>query len=130
MPIISRSAGLSIGELERLLRRRQREVDSLTRKRAKVEKKLRALDERIRLASGSVASSGGVRPRNELTLVEAIEGAFKGTTRPLTVGEIMERVLAAGYQSTSSNFRGIINQTLIKERQFQSAGRGVYGLKR
>ena len=128
MPNTLRSS-LSIGELSRLLRKRQREVDSLTRKRAKVEKKLRALDERIRLASGSGVSSGGVRPRNELTLVEAIEGAFKGTTKPLTVGAILERVLTAGYESTSANFRGIINQTLIKEKQFQSAGRGLYEMR-
>jgi hypothetical protein len=130
MPISVRSASLSVGELERLLRKRQREIASLTRKRAKVEKKLQALDERIRAASGTGSIKLGGRAKNEVTLIDAIESAFKGGTKPLTVGEIMERVLAAGYQSTSANFRGIVNQTLIKGKQFQSAGRGLYGLKR
>lgn len=129
MPITARAANLSMGELERLLRKRQRELNALTKKRAKVEKKLQALDERIRAASGTGLINGGRRAKNELTLIDAIEIAFKGATKPLTVGEIMERVVAAGYQSTSANFRGIINQTLIKGKQFHSAGRGIYGLK-
>ena len=129
MPTSTLSTGLSLNALERLVRKRRREVASLTKKRAKVERKLRALDERIRLASGSGATSGGTRPRNELTLIDAIEGTFKGGTKPLTVGEIMERVLAAGYRSTSANFRGIVNQALINGKQFQSPSRGLYGLK-
>jgi hypothetical protein len=124
------STGMSLGELERLLQKRRREVDSLTRKRTKIEKRLRALDEKIRLASGTGPTTRGGRARNELTLVEAIEGAFKGTAKPLKVGGIMERVLASGYQSTSANFRGIVNQTLIKGKQFYSSERGVYALKR
>jgi hypothetical protein len=124
------STGISLGELERLLQKRRREVDSLTRKRTKIEKRLRALDEKIRLASGTGPTTRSGRARNELTLVEAIDGAFKGTAKPLKVGEIMERVLASGYQSTSANFRGIVNQTLIKGKQFYSSERGVYALKR
>src|SRR5258708_39560403 len=108
MPISTLSIGLSLGELERLLKKRRREVDALTRKRAKIEKKLRALDEKIRLASGAGPTTRSGRARNELTLVDAIEGAFKGTAKALKVGEIMERVLASGYRSTSANFRGII----------------------
>jgi len=129
MPI-STLAGQSLKDLERLLQKRRREIESLTRKRAKVEKKLRVLDEKIRAASGGRFAKSGGRARNEVTLIEAIEGAFKGSAKPLTVGEIMERVLASGYESTSANFRGIINQTLIKGKQFQSAGRGIYALKR
>jgi hypothetical protein len=130
MPITARATSLSIGELERLLRKRQREIASLMRKRAKLEKKLQALDERIRAASGTGSIKLGGRAKNEVTLLEAIEASFKGGAKPLTVGEIMERVLAAGYHSTSASFRGIVNQTLIKGKQFQSAGRGLYTLKR
>jgi ribosomal protein L19E len=38
----------------------------------------------------------------------------------------MEGVLAAGYRSNSGNFRGIVNQALIKDKRFTSAGRGLY----
>lgn len=130
MAITLRSASLSVGELESLLRKRQRELESLMKRRAKVEKKLHALDERIRAVSGSGFVKRGGRPKNEVSLVEAIESALKGAAKPLTVGDIVDRVTASGYQSSSANFRGIVNQTLIKAKQFQNAGRGLYALKR
>ena len=50
--------------------------------------------------------------------------------KPMRVGEILEAVSATGYRSNSANFRGIINQTLIKERKrFNQAERGTYALK-
>ena len=36
----------------------------------------------------------------------------------------------SGYRSNSANFRSIVNQTLIKDKRFGSAGRGVYQLKK
>jgi hypothetical protein len=47
----------------------------------------------------------------------------------MKVGEIMDAVLATGYRSGSANFRGIINQTLIKDKRFGQVERGVYELK-
>ncbi len=47
----------------------------------------------------------------------------------MTVGDILEAVTAGGYRSTSANFRGIVNQTLIKDERFHSAGRGSYTMK-
>lgn len=124
------SSSLSLGEIERLLQRRRREVKALISKRTILERRLRALDERIRSVSGAGSTKGGGRARNVSTLVDALEGAFKGAARPLKVGEIMERVLASGYRSTSANFRGIVNQTLIKGKQFHSSERGAYALRR
>ena len=49
----------------------------------------------------------------------------------MSVPDIVEGVQAAGYKSSSPNFRGIVNQTLIKERKkFQSVSRGVYAMKK
>jgi hypothetical protein len=124
------STGLSLGELERLIGKRRRQIDALVRKRTILEKRIRTLDEKIRSASGTVSTTPGGRARNGVTLIDAIEGAFKGNAKSLRVGEILERVLASGYQSTSANFRGIVNQTLIKGKQFYSSERGVYALKR
>jgi len=39
-------------------------------------------------------------------------------------------VLAGGYRSTSPQFKAIVNQTLIKEKRFVSAARGIYRLKK
>jgi hypothetical protein len=48
----------------------------------------------------------------------------------MSVGEIVEGVQRRGYRSGSANFRAIVNQTLIKEKLFGSAGRGIYQLKK
>jgi hypothetical protein len=45
------------------------------------------------------------------------------------VGDILEGVTSSGYRSGSANFRGIINQTLIKDKRFGQVERGVYELK-
>ena len=43
----------------------------------------------------------------------------------------MEAVKANGYRSSSDNFRGIVNQTLIKEKKrFTAPSRGLYQLKK
>ena len=47
----------------------------------------------------------------------------------MPVGDIMDKVLATGYKSKSANFRGIVNQTLIKDKRFAQVERGVYELK-
>ena len=43
---------------------------------------------------------------------------------------IVDKVLATGYRSHSANFRGIVNQTLIKDERFVSMGQGMYRLKK
>jgi hypothetical protein len=79
---------------------------------------------------GGSRSRGG-RVRNEKSLT-ALMGEILGKAgKPMPVGDIVAKVQAAGYRSNSANFRGIVNQTLIKERkQFASAGRGLYQLKK
>jgi hypothetical protein len=72
---------------------------------------------------------GGRRARNAQSLLDAIEGVLRSAGKPMKVAEIMEGVLATGYRSSSDNFRGIINQTLIKDKRFGSVERGVYELK-
>jgi hypothetical protein len=59
-----------------------------------------------------------------------MESALRSAGRPLSVGDILQKVHAAGYRSNSANFRALINQTLIKEKRFVSAGRGIYQLKK
>jgi hypothetical protein len=124
-----RKGGLSILELEELLQERRSAVQKLHKQRADLQKKLDLVDrEIIRLGGSTVPRTAGGRVRNEVSLVAAMEGVLKGKP-PMSVGEILEAVLAGGYQSTSANFRGIINQTLIKEKQFKAVGRGVYTVK-
>jgi hypothetical protein len=129
MDIAVRNSGLSIIELERILQTRQRELKILLRRRTYVERKLSVLDERITRLGGSKAAGRAKRARNDMTLPEAIANLLSKSRKPMTVGDIMGGVQAAGYRSTSGNFRGIVNQTLIKDKRFTSASRGLYEMK-
>jgi hypothetical protein len=125
------SAGgeLSIAQLERLLQNRRVQLSAKQKERAKLQKKIDQLDRQIR-ALGGGGGTNGERARNTHSLVASIENALRGSSKPMRVGDVAEAVVKAGYRSNSANFRGIVNQTLIKDKRFASAGRGVYQLKK
>ena len=131
-----RSTSLSIVELEQLLAARRSSVAKLQKQRDGLQKKLDAVDKQIAAAGGAGAAAapaakaagGGPRAKNKVSLGAAIASAMEGKG-PMGVGDVLEAVVAGGYRSGSANFRGIVNQTLIKDKRFQSAGRGMYAMK-
>jgi hypothetical protein len=132
----------SLAQLERLVKTRRTEMIRLTRQRDRLQKRLDGLNDRISEIAGgagfggnggrSVGSGGGGggRARNDVSLQDAIHQVLSKASAPMGVGDIMDKVRAAGYRSNSANFRGIVNQTLIKDKRFTSAARGVYQLKK
>jgi hypothetical protein len=118
----------SITDLQRLLNERRSALKKLAKQRTKVQRKLDGIDREIAGLGGS-GGGGGARVRNDLSLVATLETVLKGK-QSMQVGDIVDAVEARGYRSNSANFRGIVNQTLIKEPQFSSAGRGLYRLKK
>ena len=129
MPRGTNSTDLSIARLESMLRERKSELNMLRRQREKVQQQLNEIDRRIASLGGSKMRGGG-RARNAESLVATLEAVLRGSGKPMKVGEIVDAVQKRGYQSSSANFRGIVNQTLIKEKQFSSAGRGLYQMKK
>lgn len=128
------TAGLNITQLERILQDRKTDVDRLERLRADLQRRLSGVEQKILRIQGSLRGGrrrgGGIRARNDQSLVATIESVMRGHGKPMRVGEIVDAVQAGGYRSNSANFRGIVNQTLIKERKrFSAADRGVYQLK-
>jgi len=127
----------NIAQLERILDERRSEVSRLERQRAELQRKLDGLDRQIvklngglRGMRGRIAAGGGGRARNARSLIETLEEVMRANGKPMKVGEIVEAVTGTGYRSNSANFRGIVNQTLIKERKrFGQADRGLYELK-
>lgn len=83
-----------------------------------------------------MAGRGGrqrVRPENDNKLDDTILSVMGGKRlgTEFTVPEIMEGVQSSGYKSSSSNFRVIINQTLIRlksQRAVKRVRRGIYVL--
>jgi hypothetical protein len=138
----SSTNGFSLAQLEKMMQSRRNDVARLSRKRDKLQKKLDAMNAQIAaLAGGSLGRLGGgtrsggggaagTRARNEVSLQDAIHQVLSKSSSPMAVGDIVAKVEAAGYRSNSANFRGIVNQTLIKDKRFVSASRGVYQLKK
>ena len=120
---------MTIAQLENVLSNRRAQLNQLVKQRSKAQQKLDAIERQIaRLAGRAMAS--GPRARNETSLVQTMENILKSAGKPMPVGDITNAVLKGGYKTISANFRGIVNQTLIKEKQFSSAGRGLYQLKK
>jgi hypothetical protein len=122
-------SGLSLIQLEKLMQARRAEVIRLSRIRDKLQKKLEGVEKKLIAIAGD---TGGkvTRPRNHASLQEIIYQVLQKAGKPLGVGDILDKVHATGYRSKSSNFRGIVNQTLIKDKRLSKAGRGLYQLKK
>jgi hypothetical protein len=143
---VSRSGlrGASFGDIQKEIQRRQHELQSLVRRRAKLAGELEALNMAIAeqgLELGGMATAGMTsvmrgaapmaggrkRPRNDQNLADALAEVLSKQT--LSVTEVSEEVQRHGYRTTSPNFRTIVNQTLIKDPRFTRVGRGLYTSK-
>jgi septal ring factor EnvC (AmiA/AmiB activator) len=132
MPRGSNGVNLTLDQLERMLSQKRRELSRLSRKRATTQKRLDDIDDRIRRLGGPAGAirGGGRRARNDQSLVEVIHTVLQKSGRPLRVSAIADAANQAGYRSSSANFRGIVNQMLIKDPRFMSQNRGFYQLKK
>jgi hypothetical protein len=129
---------LPTDELEKELRRRERAAHRLVAKRERLLSQIAEIDAELAdfgyeaggAPSGTNGRRGGrKRPKNEMSLVEALEKALKGKT--MGVSEAADAAQNLGYRSSSANFRNIVNQTLLKHTDvFKKVGRGQYTLKK
>jgi hypothetical protein len=133
--------GLTIAKLEILISTIKSKKSTLMKERERLVKDLRKVDEKIARLDGRNGAIGGSsvgsltpggRVRNAKSLVDTMADVLaKSGEKGLSVQEIVDGVLATGYKTTSPNFRGIVNQTLIKERKkFANVSRGVYAVKK
>jgi hypothetical protein len=136
MPRTASPTGFSIAQLQKLVQSRQTEMARLSRNRDKLLKKLDAVEAKLAAISGGAGgrgrggAGGGTRARNEVSLQDTIHQILSKAGGPMSVGDILAKVTATGYRSNSANFRGIVNQTLIKDKRFNSASRGMYQVKK
>ena len=117
--------GMSIEALQSEIKRREKQAKALQRRREKLVKQLAEVDAEIAAIGGVPGGGGGGRrPRNELNLPDALANVLYH--KELTVTEAADAVRAAGYITTSPNFRTIVNQALIRDERFKRVGRGLY----
>jgi hypothetical protein len=130
MPRHPNGSGFSVVQLEKMLQDSRSRIGSLQRKRSKFLRHLDVIDAQIAALGGS-ARGRGARPRNKITLNDAIASILKKSSGPMKVSDIAKSALNGGYSTTSSNFRVIVNQALIKDKRFaKGPSRGVYLLKK
>lgn len=124
----NRLAGVSMSDLQSEIRRRERKLSTLKRKRDRLASQLRDIDEEIIREGGAISAMGGTsarkRPRNDQNLADALASLLSKKT--LSVTAAAAEVQQAGYRTTSPNFRTIVNQTLLKDKRFKRVGRGLY----
>ena len=132
----SNGANFNIAQLEQFLNQRRNELNKLYKQRTDLGKKLDGVEREIARLEGGMAGTGrrgggrGSRPKNDKPLPDVVEQVMREAGRAMKVPEIAEGALAAGYKSNSANFKGIVNQQLIKDKRFVQAERGVYQLKK
>ena len=134
------SSSFTIAKLQSMLDQQHAKKKDLLRERAKLQSQLEKLDRQIATLDGGAAGGGsggagsggsGTRPRNEKSLVAVLEEVLAKSPKGLAIGDIVGAVQGTGYKSSSANFRGIVNQMLIKEgKTFHAVERGVYALKK
>src|SRR5689334_12291796 len=99
------NSGLTLAQLQRLMRTRHKELNRLNRQRDRIQKKLEALDAKIDAVSGGAVNGrsgmGGVgrRARNAASLQDTIHQVLSKSGGPMNVGDIAAKVTATGYRS-------------------------------
>ncbi len=129
MPRPSSGTNLSLAALQSIMESRRSELSRLRKQRTDLQRKLDGLDRQIDRIEGA-GGRGGVRARNAKSLNDTLEDVLRSGGKPMKVGDIVEAVQAEGYRSSSANFRGIVNQTLIKDKRFIAPERGMYQIKK
>ncbi len=124
----SNGSNFNIAQLEQILGDRRTQLNRLHKQRTSLQKELDDVERQIAQLEG-IGRRGGRRPRNEHSLLETLESVLQKAGGALRVPEIVAAVGATGYRSSSANFRGIVNQTLIKDKRFTAPKRGTYMLK-
>ena len=125
----ARLSAVTTDELAREMARRQRAINSLERRREKLVTQIADIDTELRNYGAAAGATGGVRKRarNKMNLADALAELLTGQS--LSVTEAADKVREAGYQTTSANFRTIVNQTLLKDPRFNKVARGLYTTK-
>jgi hypothetical protein len=129
MPRPSTGTNLSLAALQSILESRREEVSKLKKQRAELQRKVDLLDRMIDRIEGDGRGGNG-RVRNSKSLNDTLEEVLRGGGKAMKVGDIVDAVKATGYRSNSANFRGIVNQTLIKDKRFVAPERGTYQIKK
>jgi chorismate mutase len=125
-----------IADLRQEIERRQKQLPKLIAQRDALSREITELQslaapEARRAAKPEAAPKKTRRrpqARNKVSLADALAGFLKGKAK-VTISEASEGVMAGGYKSNARDFRGVVNNMLLKDKRFKKVGRGEFTLK-
>lgn len=129
-------ANISVAELERILLSRKQQLEELQQRKATLLAELGRIDEEIAKMQGarqtlnvSVATRGN-KPVNVKSLREYVLEILGRSRRGMSLSDLSEKVLAAGYRTESNNFRNVLYQCLYNTKDvYHDDSTGTYRLK-
>lgn len=105
----------SLSQLHQLLSNHSQEADDIKNDLEKARLLLTSCDQRLHKLVGGPAQKEGQK-----SLRVFVKNVLNSSNEPLTIKEIAELVLEAGYNTSSSkNFRNIVQQTIMNDAEFK-----------
>lgn len=137
--VMAKQQKLSLDELESLLKDRKHRIDELKKKQSALQRDLDRVSTEIAMIEGKSAkrTTKGKkktvrrkRAKNRKALKEYVTDILQEARNGLTLAELHDRVLAAGYKSHSKSFKNVLYQCLYHGDEFlHDAETGIYTLK-
>ena len=115
----------SVSDLERMLKTRKSELESLIKKREKRLKELSLIEKRIKVLEGRKRESGPKkhrttrkRAKNAQSLRSTVTEVLSRNKSGIALDPLSKRILATGYKSNSGNFKNVLYQCLYNHDEF------------
>jgi hypothetical protein len=116
---------LSMSDLQRMLNDRKSQLGSLEKRRERLQKELDVVDRRIDELEGR--GGGAVRsrtrrraikrPENVKSLHAYVKETLAKNKKGLTLEELSNKVLSAGYKTNSTNFKNVLYQCVYNSSE-------------
>lgn len=127
---------LSVADLEHLLNTKKSHLESLHKRRTKLQQELAVVEKEIAgLEGGRRGKRGGKRVvrkrrKNKTSLRAVISNVLTANKKGLALADVEAKVLESGYKSTSNKFRNVIYQCLYNNKEFvHDKKAGLYKVK-
>ncbi|HTI52176.1 MAG TPA: hypothetical protein VL475_14535 [Planctomycetaceae bacterium] len=112
---------MTVTQLERMLERKRRHLESLIQRRNKLRRELAQLEARIVAVGGAPSEErkprrGRKRPKNTKTLLAAVSEVLSQNKKGVPLKELAAKILEGGYKTASENFENTIYQIIYNNR--------------
>lgn len=135
--MVRNSKDLSVADLQKLLNDRQSQLTSLEKRRKRLQKELDVVERRIDELEGRGGTPGrrrttrrGVkRPNNVQSLHAYVKETLGKNRAGLSLEDLANSVLGAGYKTNSSNFKNVLYQCVYNSKEVKHDDKsGTYKL--